>query len=1213
MLAISLFKYFSKTVRAAALLLLIQGTADAGSESADFNRPPEKGAAGSLRTIGAYPEERGVGHTVTALPDGRIFVYGHRPSLTPIDTVVLDPRMRGGERNSVAPLMWDPQRHAWRKLDNPPQCEYSPYLHTATALSDGRILIAGGLCDAPRRHGENQPHEPYKALAIWNDQTQKWESAPSLTYDRIYHTATLLANGGVLFVGGEADTKTADKSEPVLDSVELFSDGKVSHVSALRVARARHTATRLADGAVLVIGGVGQSEKALTSVEIWDANTQTWQDGPPMKQARHSHSASLLTDGRVLVAGGINQDGKAIASVEIFDPRTNEWSSSAPMLVPLRRSEARALGNGDVLLIGVSDDVDYAFAPAMLWERATGDWRPAGHVLPNRLWSAKSYAMVAMPGKQDDVLVFDSGIVMQWSRSDQGAVPVSSYGPRNDYTSIPLNDGRILMAGGRLLDWAEIYDPKTGGFSLTGRMHRPRETPAALTLDDGKVIVASERNSSKTPVADKPNQLGFAELWEPATGRWIALTEIDFDGASTAMFENFGKLNDGRVMLVFLVEKGYRALIWDPRTRMVEARSINAAPRYGAAVGITPDGRVLLVSGMSLSDTGRGVGAPEVWDSRTNRIDILSRPSGLKGELAAALMLRSGNVLVMDRKAYKSDSPGGVVLWEAHSGTWRPLPSLPVTLYNERSLVELEDGSIATDAFLLRPGASAWATIPEPPQNHATVLQLQSGRRMALSALMPHVAMSDEATGQWQPKANYYLRRKSGQKPVLVELSDGRVMVAGNIDQQGWPNETTIQIWDPKPNAWTTAGKLSGVYPDRSEAVLLQSGQVLYLGMDRSNTLKCELGHPVDNIWTDCSATLPAKGGEIEFTLGTMSDGRAALLFGQSEAYAYSEKNKQWLRVESVSQLVRDNPGLIESKLPLPDGCSVSGLPLRLFGPQKDKELKAVPLTTGIRPDTARMITLSDGTVVVAGYPEGTAEIDSGFFHRKASCAGFEAQPGDDVFMPDVFWVAPKEAAPAAPSESKLKQLIKTVAAYKWIAVAVLVAAFLLYWALRTRVLQYNDGDVSVTLPKPFVLAGRVLVYALLALVLIMMLPTRCQFSPAPVTPKKTIFSSAPPCRFVGIWSSSRGGQNYRITLTDDGRYTTDPISTGTGSSRVQTGSWMVRDDKMVWYHDLDQNSAADINPISDESDNTFTLREEDGEYTRFKRLQKVESANCSK
>jgi hypothetical protein len=61
------------------------------------------------------------------------------------------------------------------------------------------------------------------------------------------------------------------------------------------------------------------------------------------------------------------------------------------------------------------------------------------------------------------------------------------------HTATRLNGGKVLVTGGLgssgYLASAELYDPSTGTFSVTGSMATGRNGQQATLLDEGKVLI----------------------------------------------------------------------------------------------------------------------------------------------------------------------------------------------------------------------------------------------------------------------------------------------------------------------------------------------------------------------------------------------------------------------------------------------------------------------------------------------------------------------------------------------------------------------------------------------------------------------------------------------------------------------------------------------------------------------------------------------------
>jgi hypothetical protein len=127
-----------------------------------------------------------------------------------------------------------------------------------------------------------------------------WHSRGSLNIPRAKQSATLLADGRVLIAGGVS----GEGGYEILDSGELYSphDGTWTVTASVSVGRVGHTATRLNDGRVLVAGGYGSNNQYLASAELFDPRSGAWQLIHSMKLARGGHTATLLADGMVLIA-----------------------------------------------------------------------------------------------------------------------------------------------------------------------------------------------------------------------------------------------------------------------------------------------------------------------------------------------------------------------------------------------------------------------------------------------------------------------------------------------------------------------------------------------------------------------------------------------------------------------------------------------------------------------------------------------------------------------------------------------------------------------------------------------------------------------------------------------------------------------------------------------------------------------------------------------
>ena len=158
---------------------------------------------------------------------------------------------------------------------------------------------------------------------------------------------------------GLASHQTSSSKSALLLTFLIASLGTVAGVEAqstwsptglMTTPRSSHTATLLADGRVLVVGG-WSGAAVLATTEIYDPVSGTWSPAGSMSTARSGHRAIPLSDGRVLVIGGWSGSA-TLASAKCSDPVLSTWSSTAAMSTPRRFHTATLLSDGRVLVVG---------------------------------------------------------------------------------------------------------------------------------------------------------------------------------------------------------------------------------------------------------------------------------------------------------------------------------------------------------------------------------------------------------------------------------------------------------------------------------------------------------------------------------------------------------------------------------------------------------------------------------------------------------------------------------------------------------------------------------------------------------------------------------------------------------------------------------------------------------------------------------------------
>jgi hypothetical protein len=226
--------------------------------------------------------------------------------------------------------IYDPGSNSWTATHSP--LNTARAFQTATLLGNGKVLIVGG-CNSSYCVNRLSNSEIFNTNSS-NLIASTWTNGPNSSVARYLHTATLLSNGKVLVAGGDGQYTAlaqADLYDPTVPPAGNFSPT----TSLNKLGRFAHTATALPNNTVLLAAGEAlqpcyrsHCPYPLSTAEIYDYNVSPPTVSPTagvLNTARGFHTATLLASNDVLVAGGCTGGRycpKVTAASEIYTPLT---------------------------------------------------------------------------------------------------------------------------------------------------------------------------------------------------------------------------------------------------------------------------------------------------------------------------------------------------------------------------------------------------------------------------------------------------------------------------------------------------------------------------------------------------------------------------------------------------------------------------------------------------------------------------------------------------------------------------------------------------------------------------------------------------------------------------------------------------------------------------------------------------------------------------
>lgn len=233
------------------------------------------------------------GHAAIALPDGSAIITGGS---------------RGESTSSFAIDRFDAVTNRLTRVGNLVNGREG---HRMALLNDGNVLVVGGLVSL-----SGASNAELVQRSDWTSIRLSPMSTP-----RIEHTATTLTDGRVLVTGGRTAEGFANGISPTAELYDPATRTFRRLATLMTSPRAGHTAVNLSDGRVLILGGYGA---AASFAEIFNPLNETFTSvASPVTTDRANLVAERLRDGTVLIAGGESSESTLSDQVLRYHPAAN--------------------------------------------------------------------------------------------------------------------------------------------------------------------------------------------------------------------------------------------------------------------------------------------------------------------------------------------------------------------------------------------------------------------------------------------------------------------------------------------------------------------------------------------------------------------------------------------------------------------------------------------------------------------------------------------------------------------------------------------------------------------------------------------------------------------------------------------------------------------------------------------------------------------------
>ncbi|MEO8096633.1 MAG: kelch repeat-containing protein [Acidobacteriota bacterium] len=355
--------------------------------------------------------------------------------------------------------------------------------HAAILLKDGRVLITGGI------QQDQLNKTTYLATAeLYDPVTGTFRPTGSMLQPHYLHVSTLLADGRVLIAGGFAQGNAPPPAELYDPASGSFSP---AGIPTAKESIAGVHAILLPTGKVLLTGLAGlydPANQSFTSLGKIDSNS----------------GAVLLPDGRLVAT--------SYDSVSLYDLKSDSVTllDKKPLGSSWLHRTTTLLSDGSVLIAGG----DWDYGEQTTWEALVYNPRDRSTKTTGILLIARdSHRSILLPGGQ--VLVIDGYNSDGYSSGQCCIAEAELYDPvdgqfhaaaldidtRQGHTATLLQDGRVLVTGGRGRQSASLYIPQLRATSAASPA--PALAPGSLASLFGSQLasVAESANLAALPIS----------------------------------------------------------------------------------------------------------------------------------------------------------------------------------------------------------------------------------------------------------------------------------------------------------------------------------------------------------------------------------------------------------------------------------------------------------------------------------------------------------------------------------------------------------------------------------------------------------------------------------------------------------------------------------------------------------------------------------------